>query len=80
MFRKPVLLGRGEWVMAEPLLVLEVQDEGPDLNRAYGPHVGGPALGAEEALEVGYTDGHGPYGLLALALGPGAERVAAREG
>ena len=58
----------------------EVEDKGPYLAGADCGGVGGEPLGAEEALEVGYAAGHGGYGFGALALGPGAERVAAGEG
>lgn len=65
-------------MLAEPLLVLEVEDEGPDLVGADVPGVGGPLLGAEVALQVRDAGGDGAYGLLALALGPGAEGVSPR--
>ncbi|MCK4696679.1 MAG: hypothetical protein KAT53_00075 [Dehalococcoidia bacterium] len=52
MVGEAVLLWRGVRVLAEPLLVLEVEDEGPDLVGADVPGVGGPPLGAEVALQA----------------------------
>jgi len=74
-----VLLRRGVGVLAEPLLVLEVDDEGPDLVWAYGPGFGGPPLGDQVALQVRNARGDGADGPGALALGAGAEGVAIDE-
>lgn len=79
MVGEAVLLWHGVRVLAEPLLVLEVEDEGPDLVGADVPGVGGPPLGAEVALQVRDAGGDGAYGLRALALGVGAEGVALDE-
>ncbi|MBA7706178.1 hypothetical protein ES703_115027 [subsurface metagenome] len=79
MVGEAVLLRRGVRVLAEPLLVLEVEDKGPDLVGADVPGVGGPPLGAEVALQVRDAGGDGAYGLLTLALGPSAEGVALDE-
>lgn len=79
MVGEAVLLRRGVRVLAEPLLILEVEDEGPDLVGADVPGVGGSPLGAEVALQVRDAGGDGAYGLRALALSPGAEGVALDE-
>lgn len=74
-----VLLRCGVGVLAEPLLVLEVDDEGPDLVWTYGPGVGGPPLGDQVALQVRDAGGDCADGPGALALGASAEGVALDE-
>jgi len=66
---KPFLLGFGEAVVAEASLVLQVEDECPDLGGAYLCSICGQPFGFEESLQIGDATGDDGYRLVALPLG-----------
>ena len=76
---KPPLLSPAVGMVAEAPLLLQMQNECPDLPGIYLGNIGTQAVAAEEVIQISYAADDDGYGVWAFTFGSGTQLVTMKQ-